>query len=409
MPVIVAYGAATKLGGTPVYSMVAAAALLHRNFLTLVTAGDPIELFAIPVRLLNYGTSLLPALLIAIVAYYAEKFFNKIVPGIFRSVFVGLGTIFVAGTLGFTILAPLGSMLGGYIAGFFMLLDETVGALAVGFLAACLPWLVMAGMHTALVPFMVQLLTKPGFDSVIRPAFIMHNMAEGGAVLGVAARTKNPVKRSEYLSIAIGCIVAGVTEPAIYGVNLKYKKPMIGVMAGGATVTFILGIEDASKKKIETLPENSQSHSNDEIIAVTDGEMIPITQVNNAVFSNKALGEGVAFIPDSDFICAPANGKLTVMFETGHAFAITMNDGTELLVHIGINTVELKGKGFESIATQGDNVKAGQPTVKLDREFVKGKGYDISTMLIITNDNGKNLAFDGFGKKSSGEILLNTK
>ena len=175
-----------------------------------------------------------------------------------------------------------------------------------------------------------------------------------------------------------------------------------------ATVTFILGIEEKSPKKsvTENPPEIKKSFSNSEIVAVTDGEMIPIDQVNDPVFSSKALGDGSAFIPESDFICAPANGKLAVMFETGHAFAVAMNDGTELLVHIGINTVELKGKGFESMAKQGDDVKAGQPIVKIDREFVKSKGYDISTMLIITNDQGKNLTFKDFGKKSSGDILL---
>lgn len=110
-----------------------------------------------------------------------------------------------------------------------MFLEGTVGLIAVGLLAAALPWMVMAGMHTVLAPFMTQLLTNPGYDAMIRPAFLLHNMAEGGAVIGVTARTKDKAKRGELLSIAIDCIVVGVTEPAIYGVNLKYKKPMYGV------------------------------------------------------------------------------------------------------------------------------------------------------------------------------------
>ncbi len=246
MPIIVAYGAAVKLGATPVYAMIAAAALLHGNYTGLVSAGEPFTLFGLAVRPVSYGTSLLPALLIALIAYYAEKFFDKVIPGIFKSVFVGMGTIFAAGSLGYLILGPLGNMLGGFIATFFMFLNRTVGPLATGLLTAVLPWLVMTGMHAAIAPFMAQLLTNPGYDTMIRPAFLLHNMAEGGAVIGAALRTKNKELRSEYLSIAVGCIVAGVTEPAIYGVNLKYKKPMYGVMAGGFAGGFaaaLLGIK----------------------------------------------------------------------------------------------------------------------------------------------------------------------
>ena len=199
MPLFAAYGAAKKRGGTPIYSMMCAAALL-----------------------------------IALCAYYLEKFFNKIIPGIFKSLLVGLCTVTVTVVLGFTVLAPLGGYLGNYLAVVFGFLGDKIGFITVGLLAACLPWLVMCGMHLGLVPFMTQALTNPGYDAVFRPAFILHNMAEGGACIGVALRTKDAEKRAEALSIAFGCIVAGVTEPAIYGINLPRKKPMYGVMAGGA-------------------------------------------------------------------------------------------------------------------------------------------------------------------------------
>ena len=186
MPIFVAYGAAKKLGGTPIYSMICAAALLHGKYTALVAAGEPITLLGIPVRLMSYSSSLLPALLIALCAYYLEKFFNKIVPGIFKSLLVGLCTVTVTS--------------------------------------------------------MAQALTNPGYDAVFRPAFILHNMAEGGACIGVALRTKSAEKRAEALSIAFGCIVAGVTEPAIYGINLPRKKPMYGVMAGGAVGGVVAGL-----------------------------------------------------------------------------------------------------------------------------------------------------------------------
>ncbi len=458
MPIFVAYGAATKLGGTPIYAMAASAALLHGNFTSLVAAGDPITLFGLSVRSMSYGTSLLPALLIALAAYYAEKFFNKIVPGIFRSILVGLGTIFIAGSLGYLILGPIGNIIGGWIAAVFMFLSTTVGPLAVGLLAAALPWLVMGGMHMALVPFMTQLLSNPGYDAMIRPAFILHNMAEGGAVLGVAARTKDKEFRSECISVAIGCIVAGVSEPAIYGINVRYKKPMYGVMAGGlaggivagifgvkayvmgysnmlalpifeetavfmliamvisivvaAIVTFILGIEEetasVSEKKTEEKSEEPaavEEKKDDEITAVADGKMIAIENVKDEAFASKAMGDGVAFELASDYVCAPANGEVAMIFPTGHAFGITAASGKEFLVHIGIDTVALKGEGFKTLVNQGDVVKAGQPIVKVDRDFIKSKGYDLTTMLIITDDNGMETKFKNISDVTRGTTI----
>ena len=208
----------------------------------VVAAGEPITLLGLPVRLMSYSSSLLPALLIALCAYYLEKFFNKIIPGIFKSLLVGLCTVTVTMVLGFTVLAPLGGYLGNYLAVVFGFLGDKIGFITVGLLAACLPWLVMCGMHLGLVPFMTQALTNPGYDAVFRPAFILHNMAEGGACIGVALRTKDAEKRAEALSIAFGCIVAGVTEPAIYGINLPRKKPMYGVMAGGAVGGVVAGL-----------------------------------------------------------------------------------------------------------------------------------------------------------------------
>lgn len=241
MPIFVAYGAAVKLGATPIYAMVCAASLLHNNWLNLVSAGDPVSFFGIPVRLMSYSSSLLPALLLALCAYLLEKGLNKVVPGIFKSILVGMGTI--AGTmfLGYTILAPLGGYLSNYLGLLFTFLSDKVGPLALGVLAGCLPWIIMCGMHTTFGAFMTQSLASPGYDGLFRPALILHNMSEGGACLGVALRTKNAALRSQALSIAFGCIVAGVSEPAIYGINLPRRTPMYGVMAGGAVGGIVAG------------------------------------------------------------------------------------------------------------------------------------------------------------------------
>lgn len=242
MPIFVAYGAATKLGGTPIYAMAGVASLLTPAFTQMVADGTPITLLSLPVRLVKYPQQLLPALLISLATYWIEKFLNKVVPGIFKSIFVGAGTMALSMILGFTVLGPLGSYVGSLISGVFVWLGANAGFIAVAVLAAALPWLVMTGMHHAISPFMAQSIADPGYDPIFRPAFILHNMAEGGACLGVGLRSKDAEFRSECLSLAFGCIVAGVTEPAIYGVNLKLKKPMIGVMAGGAAGGIVCGL-----------------------------------------------------------------------------------------------------------------------------------------------------------------------
>ena len=242
LPIFVSYGAAKKLNATPSYAMMVTAALLTPEWFTMVANGEAVTLLMLPVKLVKYSNSLLPALLIALCAAYLEKFFNKIVPGIFKSLLVGLCTITITGVLAFTILGPIGSYMGGIVSGFFLFVGDHIRWLGIGVLAACLPWLVMMGMHTAVTPFIPTNIADIGFDPVIRPAFLLHNMAEGGACLGVALRTKDAQFRSECLSLAVGCILAGVTEPAIYGVNLRLRKPMIGVMAGGAAGGVVAGL-----------------------------------------------------------------------------------------------------------------------------------------------------------------------
>lgn len=156
-------------------------------------------------------------------------------------------------------------------------------------------------------------------------------------------------------------------------------------------------------KKKEVLPVIPDEN----IVAVCDGEMIPAKDINDAMFSKEALGKTIGFLPASGEIVAPCNGVLEVMFPTGHAFAIRMKDGTGVLVHIGINTVDLDGKGFEVYAKQGSQVKAGQKIVDVDLDVVKDAGYDPTTMLIITEKvDGKDYSFSSFGFKKKMEIIL---
>lgn len=453
MPVFVAYGVAKKLGGTPLYAMSVAAALVYPDFISLLKEGA-VTIFMLPVTKVTYSSTLLPALLIGICAYYVEKLLTKVIPGILRTVLVGMGTMAITYVAGVVVLGPLGDWVGGIIVHFFLWASATFGPVAIGLLAAAMPWLVMTGMHHAVTPFMVQAFADPGYDVFFRPSYILHNMAEGGACLGVALRTKNKAFRAECLSLAFGCIVAGITEPALYGVNLRLKRPMIGIMAGaaaggvlagslGATayvygystilalpifqdtmlsmaaaiavaivvaavVTFALGFKDDEHEDDGSpaeIPASTGIEADTKLVAVVDGEMIDITTVKDETFATKVLGDGVAFVPSGSIVVAPCSGQVSMLAETGHAFGITRDDGVEVLVHVGIDTVQMKGEGFTNLLKAGDAVKAGQPIMKVDFDLVKQKGYDPSTMLIITDPADKTITFSAFGPVNAGQVI----
>ncbi len=246
MPVFVAYGAAKKLNATPIFSMVVTAALVYPDFVEAIASEAGATMLGFPVMDVTYTSTLLPALLISVCAYYVEKLLVKIIPGIIRPLLLGVGTMSITFALGITVLGPLGDFIGSYVVNIFLWSGENLGPVAVGILAGCMPFLVMTGMHHAVTPFMVQAISDPGYDVLFRPAYLLHNMAEGGACLGVALRAKNKALKAECFSLAVGCIVAGVTEPAIYGVNLPLRKPIIGVVAGAASGGVVAGVLGAT-------------------------------------------------------------------------------------------------------------------------------------------------------------------
>lgn len=471
MPVFVSMGTAKKLGSTPIYAMACSAALVAPAFTEMVSAGEAVHLFGLPVMLVKYNNTMMPALLIGICAAYVEKLMNKIIPGIFKSIFVGTGTLFITYTLGVTVLGPLGDFLGAIIVNVFVFSSEHFGFIALGALTAVLPWLIMTGMHHAISPFMTQFIADPGYDGVFRPAFILHNMAEGGSCLGVALKTKNKEFKAECFSLAVGCILAGVSEPAIYGIGVKYKKPMIGVMAGGAAggvvagllgakaffmgystilalpifvntigamlagiavtivaaaaVTYILGIEEESDadenadsdapKELASLTAEEEPQADPsvqgektQIGALIDGELIDITTVPDDMFAGKLLGDGVAFLSDADTVtvASPADGVLSAVYPTGHAFGITTASGVEMLVHIGIDTVKANGDGFTiGSFKQGEIVKKGDPIVTVDQKKLRDH-YNLSIMLIVTNPQNQEITFKAPGTVKCGESIL---
>ena len=478
MPIFVAYGAAKKLGSTPLYSMAVAAALVFPDFISLLSeaadAGTQVTIFMIPVMNVSYKSTLLPALLIGLCACYVEKLFTKIIPGILRTVLVGMLTMGITYVAAITILGPLGDMVGGLIVNVFLWASSTCGPVAIGLLAACMPWLVMTGMHHAVTPFMVQAFADPGYDVFFRPSYILHNMAEGGACIGVALRTKSKEFRAECLSLAFGCIVAGATEPALYGVNFRLKKPMLGIMIGGAAggivagamgatayvygystilalpifqdtiaamaiavvvdivvaaiVTFILGFEDVvpaaqKAKEADAQPAaaisdnaaaakettaNAAAEAAEAVVAApTAGTVIAREEIPDATFAGGILGDGVGIIPSEETVAAPFDGTIVTVAETKHAVGIAGNNGIEMLIHVGVDTVKMNGEGFEAFVAEGDQVKKGQKLLTFNTNKIKAAGYsDTIAVLVNNSDDYENFTVAKTGPVSSGEIIM---
>ena len=182
-------------------------------------------------------------------AYHVEKFLNKYVPGILKAIFVGVGTIFITFIPTLFILAPLGNIAGTYVIKGLLVFYDVLGPIGLAVICALMPFLIMSGMQSALSPVRVEMLATQGYDPITRTCTILHNMAEGGAVLGIALRAKNKKIRAEALSVAVGCIFAGVSEPAIYGFTLPMKKPLYAVSIGaglGGAVAALLGARSYS-------------------------------------------------------------------------------------------------------------------------------------------------------------------
>ena len=217
----------------PAFSIAMAAALLYPNFIAMMEAGEAVTMMKLPVYLTTYGSTLLPGIFSAILVAYLEKLFYKIIPGMLRSVFAPLCVFLIGYPLTVLVLGPAGAVVGSWIVKAIVFIQAHVGGFAPRMIAATHPFLVMMGVNMLMVAPMTELLTRVGSDNVFRPGWILHNISEGGACFAVAARTKDKDMRMAALSAGIGAIVSGVSEPALYGVNLRLRKPMIGLVLGG--------------------------------------------------------------------------------------------------------------------------------------------------------------------------------
>ena len=434
LPVLVAISTAAKLKCNMYLAAVIGAALLHPNFTSLVSAAEPVSFIGLPVTLISYGSSVIPSILAIWLMSLVEPFADKISPKPIKFLSKPLITVIIVAPITFIVLGPLGYTVGSALAVAADFLNQNVGWLVPTLMGAFMPLLVMTGMHWSFTPIIMQSYASYGYEAIMGPGSFVSNICQGAASLAVAFKTRNKEMRQIATSAGITALL-GVTEPAMFGVTLKLKKPLYAVMIGGAcgglyaglngvvrytsgtpglasfavfigenpmnivhafisvgigaAITFVLtlvfGFEDeaasvkAEQKEAEPLVQKIQVES------PADGKLEPLSQVKDETLASGILGKGAAVVPDNGRVVSPVNGRITSVFPTGHAVGIVDENGVELLIHIGIDTVKLEGRYFTAHVKDGDVVRKGDLLVEFDRRAVEAEGYDTVIAVLVTN------------------------
>lgn len=437
MPFFLAVSAAKKFKTNEYLAIAIAACLLHPTILTaassIATTGvSTINFLGLPILLVKYTSTVIPIILSVWVMSHVYRFIDKFIPEMLKVILVPMLVLLVMVPLTLIAIGPFGSYIGTWLSNIISLLFTANGVIAGFVLGFFRPILVMFGMHYSIMPMQIQQIAEQGYTAML-PSALAANMAQAGAVFAVFVLTKNKTMKAAAGSSSITAIF-GVTEPAIYGVNLKYKKPffagclaagivggffglvnasgtaiaipgilslgtyqansfifiIIGTVAAfalGAIFTFIVRIDENSIEEVTKTKIEVKSQTDKEIVIKSPlkGNLKDIAEVNDKVFSEGIMGKGVAIEPVEGKVIAPFDGKIEALFNTKHAIGLKSEDGVEMLIHIGIDTVNLEGKYFTAYVENGQEIKAGDLLVEFDIEAIKNEGYDIITPVLITN------------------------
>ena len=449
LPIILGFSAVKKFGGNPYVGMALGGALVHPSVVGML--GNAFELqtefFSIPIKLIPYPSSVFPIILAAWFYSLLERNLNKIMHDSFKKFIAPLFGLIITVPLTFAVIGPVVSFLSDTVASGIIYVYQLNSVIASMILAALWQVMVVFGIHWGLVPFAMNNISVYQEDFMI-PILFPAVFAQVGAVLAVMLRSKDPqVKTLASSSVLSG--IFGVTEPAIYGINLPLKRPFIigciSAMIGGGIVgyyhsviysfsfisifsflqlipptginekfyavvfgslisfavatlvTYLFGIPKDKNQNNENETENSDSNNNktdsDELVKTITiaspltGQLIDLKEVNDATFASGLMGKGAAIIPTIGEAVAPEDGEVVSLFRTKHAIGFQTKSGAEILIHIGVDTVKLDGQHFEAHVESGQKVKKGDRLVSFDIEAIKQAGFEVTTPIIITNSD----------------------
>lgn len=446
LPILIAYSGAKVFGANPYLGAVIGMIMIHpnlQNAWTVATEGvkatQKVWFGLYSIDMVGYQGHVIPVIIAVWVLAQIEKRLHKVVPAMFDLFVTPLVSVFVTGYLTLSIIGPIFvTVENGLLNGiqWLIALPFGIGSFIMGAFYAPT---VVAGVHHMYTIIDLGQLSKFGVTYWL-PLASAANIAQGGATLAVALKTKDQKIKSMAVPSALSACM-GITEPAIFGVNLRFGKPFVMGCIGGAfgalfasvtglgatgtgvtgifgillclnnpvsyilmfviafgaafVLTWLFGYKDTNvsekTESVEAVGDKStteKSNADDSVLySVSEGTAILLSQVNDATFASEVLGKGIAVIPSKGEVVAPCDAVVETVFDTKHAVGLSTESGMELLIHIGINTVELNGKYFTSHVKNGDHVKKGQLLISFDMEKVKAAGYDVTTPLIVTNSD----------------------
>lgn len=449
LPLLVAFTTASKLNANKLVAVAAVSVTLLPATTTMLAAGT--SLFGIQLQNIAYNAQVFPAILCVSFLALMEHGLNKISPKSIRIFFVPMVGLAVTIPLTLLFLGPLGFNIGQIFTSIILFLYSKLGFVALGVLAMILPLMIATGMHKTLLPYAISTYGELGYELLYLPASLAHNISESGACFAVWLKAKDQNLKSTALSAAISAFM-GITEPALYGVTLQNKKVLISVMLSGLLTGGFLGLIglkafavvgpgfpsmsmfiDVTNSmnivwaivgfalallasfifvlifwKEEKKEDNKavMSTETDEIYAPIVGTVIELSEVKDEMFSKKALGEGIAIIPEKGELVAPASGVIQMIFDTKHSMGMTTDQGVEILFHVGLDTVQLAGKPFQPCVKVGDHVQAGDLLMKFDIQAIQAAGLDIVTPIVITNSQDVKVTIKKTGKVQSTDCIM---
>ncbi|WP_339297640.1 beta-glucoside-specific PTS transporter subunit IIABC [Paenibacillus sp. FSL R5-0623] len=447
LPIILAISAARKLGSNMYIAAALAAGIMHPTITALLADGHNSSFMGITVIAATYSSTVIPIVLAVWIASYVEKAVDRVTHASLKLLVVPTVTLLIMVPLTLMTVGPLGTVLGNGLSGGISWLFDNMSIFASILIGGTMSLLIITGMHYALLPIVVGSMTTLGYDFII-PLMFAANLAQGGAAFGVGLRSRNGKTKSLAYSTGLTAIM-GITEPAMYGINMKFKKPFIAALIGGAiaggfmgifnvksyvitglaglpsvaafispaistllyalaggliaivaaaVLTYILGFQEESATEPAPAAEpatpaattsavvTEEAKAQDEqIFSPITGEVKPLSEVPDPAFSEEIMGKGFAIQPSEGRVVSPINGTVFSLSKSGHAIGLVSDTGAEMLIHIGIDTVKLKGQFFSPKVQAGVKVAVGDVLMEFDREQIEKAGYTTITPVIITN------------------------
>lgn len=445
LPMAVCYSAVKRFGGNPVLGMVIGAIMLDSSLANAYQAAqgtvdvEVIRLFGLKIEMVGFQGGIIIALMMGFIVAKLDKFFNKVIPDVIKLLVAPMLTVFISTVLLFTLVGPAGRVLSNGITDGLMWSTEHLGAFGYALFAGVQQIVVITGLHHIIGAVEAQLIASTG-TNFLNPLMSVALFGQSGAVLGYLALNWKDLKARELCIPSFCSTLFGISEPAIFGVNLRYKFPLIGGCIGGAVAgayvyyskltalgfgtTAVPGMSIANPAhhgyinyiiahaiaitigfvctvifgKMWSAPDKNKNDKKNDIkgtkaviaeesgvvYAAAEGTVKNIEASTDPTFANKVLGDGAVIFPEEGIVMAPCKATVSLVYPTGHAIGLTTAEGAEILIHCGVDTVNMNGEGFETLVKEGQEVTAEEALIRFDIDLVKKHGYSPEILVIFT-------------------------